>query len=181
MAQCAYCGTTIIFGGKKEGDFCFCNDKCLENGVVIVVAQELPREAVEEAIIEVHQGWCPQCGGPGPVDVHMSHTVYSLLLITNWSSTPNIYCRGCGRKSQARALVFSLFLGWWGFPWGFIFSPIQVVKNVIGILGGPKAGEPSGELEHMVRMMIAADAIENNQAEETSDVPEQQQLFTPGE
>lgn len=28
MAKCGYCGTTILFGGKKDGDLRFCNDEC---------------------------------------------------------------------------------------------------------------------------------------------------------
>lgn len=30
--------------------------------------------------------------------------------------------------------LLSLFLGWWGFPWGFIYTPMALVQN----LGGGK-------------------------------------------
>ncbi len=69
MAQCAYCSTTIILGGKKEGDLRFCNDKCVERGFVLIVADQIPPEMLNEAVTEVHQGVCPACGGPGPIDV----------------------------------------------------------------------------------------------------------------
>ena len=48
--------------------------------------------------IQVHQGNCPQCDGPGPVDVHTSYRVYSVVMMTSWSSRPLVACARCGTK-----------------------------------------------------------------------------------
>jgi hypothetical protein len=61
---------------------------------------------------DVHQGNCPKCEGPDPVDVHMSHKVHSVLVMTYWSSHPIISCRSCGRKRQLKHAIYSFFLGW---------------------------------------------------------------------
>ena len=34
MAKCDYCGSSIIFGGTKNGDLTFCNEKCEASGYV---------------------------------------------------------------------------------------------------------------------------------------------------
>ena len=79
MAKCDYCGSTIIFGGKRQGDLRFCNDRCLGNGGLLLVSRQVPENVVHESLWKVHQGRCPKCTGPGPVDVHVSHRVWSAL------------------------------------------------------------------------------------------------------
>ncbi|MHC4876141.1 MAG: hypothetical protein ACYTGL_06550 [Planctomycetota bacterium] len=155
MARCDYCDSMILFGGKKQGSRTFCNEKCLTKGYLIIAADRLPQHAVDEAVDEVHLGECPECGGPGPVDVHVSHSVWSVVYLTSWKSTPHLCCRSCGRKKQLGGLLFSGALGWWGFPWGLIMAPIQVGRNISGILGGPAPDVASEQLETMVRIDLA--------------------------
>ena len=156
MAKCDYCGTTIIFGGTREGELRFCNENCLNAGVVLAVSQQLPDDLIQKKVWEVHQGNCPRCEGRGPVDVHTSYRVYSALVYSSWSSRPHISCRSCGIKSQLGDVVFCLVLGWWGFPWGLIVTPIQVVRNLFGVARGPDPTKPSPQLEKLVRLGIAS-------------------------
>ena len=118
MAKCAYCGTTILFGGKRDGDLRFCNQKCFQKSDVVRFAQRLPDDVVQKEAATVHQGTCPRCQGPGPVDVHVSYRVWSAIHVTQWSSRPQISCRSCGVKSKVRDMLYCLALGWWGVPWG---------------------------------------------------------------
>jgi hypothetical protein len=40
-----------------------------------------------------------------------------------------------GKKGVARGIVYSLvslFLGWWGIPWGFIYTPLTMLTNLSG-------------------------------------------------
>jgi hypothetical protein len=53
----------------------------------------------------------------------------------------------------------SLFAGWWGFPWGLIMTPVQLSRNVIGLVRAPETMGPSPELEKTVRTMIAAQMV----------------------
>jgi hypothetical protein len=164
MAKCDYCGSTIIFGGKRQGEQRFCNQRCQGQGTLLAISHQVPEHVVHESVWNVHQGKCPKCGGAGPIDVHVSHRVWSALFMTQWRSTPHILCRGCGVKSQLMDAGFSLALGWWGFPWGFILTPVQIGRNVVGIFKGPDPTQPSAQLEKIIRINIAAKAVQANAA-----------------
>jgi hypothetical protein len=162
MAGCGYCGTTILFGGVRDNGLRFCNEKCHQKGYALVVSREIPQEIVDRQVKEIHRGLCPKCNGQGPVDVHTSYRIYSLLLFTSWKSIPDICCRSCGIKGQVGSGIFSLLLGWWGFPWGFLMTPVQVVRNISGIVKGPDSSNPSGKLENLVRTIIAQQLVAEN-------------------
>lgn len=156
MARCDYCDSFILFGGKKQSGRTFCNDSCLQEGRLMIAADRLPQHVVDDAVDEAHQSSCPLCNGPGPIDVHTSHTIWSLIALTSWRSTPHVCCRSCGRQKQLMGFVTSGLFGWWGFPWGVIYTPIQIGKNLSGMLGGPDADVPSEQLELLTRLDIAA-------------------------
>jgi hypothetical protein len=157
MAQCDACGTSILFGGIKQGDLRFCGPKCAENGALVQLTQMIPEDELDRYVREVHQGACPKCGGPGPVDVHTSHRVYSALVFTSWSSRLAICCPPCGRKQQLADAAFSFFLGWWGFPFGLIITPVQVGRNLAALigLGAPDPEAPSPALRRQIGLWLA--------------------------
>jgi hypothetical protein len=157
MATCGHCGTTIVFGGKKHAGLRYCNEKCREQGVLNNAAGEVPEEIVIQHALKVHAGKCPKCGGPGPVDVHTSHTVWSAVFMTQWKSKPQVCCRKCGRNAKLGDTLFCAGMGWWGFPWGIILTPIQLLRNVGGLLVSPNPAEPSANLIHFVRLTAAAE------------------------
>ena len=162
MAKCDYCGSTILFGGKRDGSLKFCNDECHKKGFLLAIANEVPDEIVQQYINEVHAGTCPKCYGQGPIDVHTSYNVMSFLLITRWSSKPEISCRSCGFKSQLGGILTSFFLGWWGAPWGIIITPIQIIRNIVGMVNGPDPARPSQQLCSLLRMNLAAQLLERS-------------------
>jgi hypothetical protein len=55
------------------------------------------------------------------------------------------------------ASLSSLFLGWWGFPWGLILTPVQIGRNLFGLVRSPSSFAPSAQLERIVRLTIAED------------------------
>jgi hypothetical protein len=112
---------------------------------------------IREQVREIHQGNCPRCGASGPVDLHTSYWVWSALFFTRWGSSPLICCRKCGRTEQIKASLFSLFLGWWGFPWGILMTPFQIIRNLMGIFGGPSDTKPSENLYMVVHKHITQD------------------------
>ncbi|MGC8641975.1 MAG: hypothetical protein ACP5XB_19080 [Isosphaeraceae bacterium] len=158
MATCDTCETRILFGGIKSGNYRYCSDACARNSVWRAAMEKVPDDELEREVRMVHQGNCPKCHGPGPVDIHVSHKVYSALAFTRWSSHPVIACRSCGRSRQIKHAVFSMFLGWWGFPFGLVITPAQVIRNLGGILGitGPSPETPSPALARAVRLSLAA-------------------------
>ncbi len=158
MPACDFCGTRILFGGVSQGNLRYCNSICARDGAVAQATLTVPEAELERQVRELHQGPCPKCGGPGPVDVHTSHRVYSALAFTRWSSHPEVSCQSCGRMRQLKHAVFSFFLGWWGFPHGLIITPVQVTRNLAGLIGmgAPDPGVPSPALHKAVRLSMAA-------------------------
>ena len=161
MATCDYCGTTILFGGVKSDNYRFCNAKCQQHGILLAIGNQVPDELVSEHLAEVHQSSCPKCGGPGPIDVHTSHYVWSALAFTSWGSRPQVCCRSCGVKAKIGKIFFSGIFGWWGFPWGLFVTPIQIGRNVVGLFNAPDAATPSPELEKIIRLNIASQVVAN--------------------
>ena len=152
--RCAYCNTRILFGGTSQNNLRFCNEGCRQRGVLIAVSRNIPDNVVRESVAKVFWGTCPQCGGPGPVDVHTSYRVRSALVVTSWSNRPRVTCRPCGRRDQLREAAACVLLGWWAVPWGIVMTPIQLVRNLIGVLS-ETASQPSTQLERFIRLDLA--------------------------
>lgn len=159
MAACDSCGTTILFGGVRDGDRRYCNGRCHEQGVLIQVADRVPAALIQSQVDAVHQGQCPRCGRPGPIDVHLSYRVYSVLVMTSWNSRQHLCCRSCAIKSQLGDVLFCAVLGWWGFPWGLLVTPVQIVRNLVNIGKAPDPSMPSDRLEKIVRVRVAAELV----------------------
>ena len=158
MAKCSGCGTAILFGGVKRGNLRFCNETCAAQSQVAQAASRIPDEIIDAHVAQLHQGDCPKCGGPGPVDLRTSHRVYSAVVFTSWSSHPLLCCAACGRSEKIKNGLFSLALGWWGFPFGFVITPVQIIRNLIGItgLGEPDPEVPSPALHDVVLRSLAS-------------------------
>ncbi len=154
MAKCDYCGTSILFGGVRYQNYRFCNASCQQNGYALIATHQIPVEVLEEQVRAVHQGACPCCSGREPVDVHTSHRVWSAFVLTSWVSRPRICCSKCGRTEKIKDALFSLFLGWWGFPWGLIVTPIQILRNLAGLLNQPDPSTPSHKLRRLIQIHI---------------------------
>jgi hypothetical protein len=155
MARCAGCGSTIVFGGVTQGEYRYCKPQCVQMHYLATVAEGLPVEDVMAAVQSVHQGSCPSCQGPGPVDFRSSHFVWSIVLLTRRSSKKVLCCKRCGNRDALTASLGSFFLGWWGFPWGVIYTPMQIIRNISEMSGGPDPTRPSNDLITAVRIDMA--------------------------
>lgn len=155
-----------MFGGKKEGELKFCNEKCLENGYVLVAAEQVPLNLIEDLASNIHKENCPKCRGSGPVDVQTSYTIWSAVVLSSWKSNPEVCCNTCGYKKKTLALLFSMVLGWWGFPWGIIMTPIQISRNIAGFFTGANEKGASDKLKQFAKIQIAAQALEENRIKE---------------
>jgi hypothetical protein len=86
----------------------------------------------------------------------MKHTVWSAFVLTQWRSTPIICCESCGTKAKLGALAFTSLFGWWGFPWGLIFTPMQIARNLQALFSSISPDGPSNELLLIVRSDLAS-------------------------
>jgi hypothetical protein len=157
MARCSYCNSLLLFGGTKTNAGTFCNAKCQRAAVYLGIARQIPDHDVDDMIRRLDAQGCPKCHGPGPLEVHTSHRIWSALLLTSWSSKPIISCRGCGRNEQALSAGICMFVGWWGFPWGLIMTPVQITRNFVGMLQAPP--HPSPQLKKIVSLMLAEQIV----------------------
>lgn len=158
MARCTNCDSLIIMGGTKVGSLTFCGAKCAALAPLYAGAEALGEVEVEREVQRLRQAPCPVCQGPGPVDIYTSYRVYSVLVMTSWRNLPRVSCRGCARKAQAMDAGISLVAGWWGIPWGFIMTPIQLGRNVVGMVGNPAEDAPTAAFKRRVRLLMAAQA-----------------------
>lgn len=159
MASCCTCGTTILFGGVRDDGGRYCNDDCMDQRRVQERGREVPEELVARGVRAVLDGPCPVCAGPGPVDLFHSHTVTSMLVVTSWRSRARISCRGCATRAQLGAIAHSALLGWWGVPWGLVMAPVQITRNLRGLLRAADPAAPSALLGEQVRAELARAAL----------------------
>ena len=162
MAKCGYCNSTILIGGVRSGTQVFCNQKCRNNASVLSAVKNIPSDVIDRQVEEIFRGNCPKCRGLGPIDVHKVHRVWSALVLTRWTTTPQVSCRSCATKNQLGGILFSAVLGWWGFPWGLILTPVQITRNVAGMCGGPDSAKPSDALRRLVQVNLGAQTLQNN-------------------
>ena len=153
LQQCANCGEVILFGGVKIGTLRYCNAKCYEAARLLHTTFYVPENEVEDALTKFHEGDCPCCGGPGPVDYHFSYRLMSFLAVTRFETIPKISCQACAKKAKLRNLFITLFLGWWG-P-GLIFTPFYLCKNIYSLIYPLPTDAPSDVLREYIRLNIA--------------------------
>lgn len=159
MATCPTCGSTVAFGGVKEGNRRYCNKKCYAEDEIGRVAENIPDEHIYQLARSINKGACPNCNAPGPVDIHKSYSVYSVIIYTSWKTHEHVVCKKCALKQQATNLLGSMVLGWWGVPFGLIVTPIQIFGNLFALLRNPGTRGPSKNLMEMARMMLASKVI----------------------
>jgi hypothetical protein len=164
MDKCSYCGSTIIMGGFRAGNQRYCNNNCRQNAYVLSVTKEIPPDVLNQKVENVWRGPCPKCRQPGPTDVHKVYRVWSALLLTRWTTKAQVSCRSCATKQQLVGAAFSLFFGWWGFPWGLILTPVQITRNLLAINRGPDHSRPSEGLRKLVLVNLGSKMLASQQS-----------------
>jgi hypothetical protein len=153
----------VVVGGVRSGEERFCNTKCQQRGHLLSLAKLVPGETLDREVEQVFRGNCPKCGSLGPIDVHKYYEVWSLLVLTRWATSQQISCRSCAMKRQSGALVFSMFCGWWGIPWGIILTPIQVTRNIAALCSRADSSGPSASLRKLIQITIGQRMLVANQ------------------
>lgn len=156
MAKCAHCGKFMI-GGKKQGSLRFCNEACYQKGFLVPLAEYADPDEVEDRLRETHEQNCPVCSGPGPVDVYTSYTAWSILVMTSWQDHPQFSCARCGRKAIRRGLAVTSLFGWWGFPFGLIVTPWQLINGVRSLAKARDSSQPSEQLQELIKLQFASE------------------------
>ncbi|MGG1947256.1 hypothetical protein AB1286_21130 [Trinickia sp. NRRL B-1857] len=164
MAECSNCGKTFLIGGRSIDGYRYCGTRCSDSHWIIATADQLPAEVIQPLVEKWRHGPCPICRrNDSPIDVHAEHRVMSFLIATQWSTRRHVCCRRCGQKKQFLAILQSSVLGWWGIPWGLIFTPIQIVRNFVGASRRDK-DSATIQFEQAVRRQVAAQQLQRGKA-----------------
>ena len=155
MARCSACGR-IMLGGIRIDGYRYCTQRCRKSHALISVSDMIEPDVINAFATQIHSGPCPKCKGSGPVDIHKHYQIWSALVMTRWSSRSQVSCRRCALKSQAGGLVSTLLLGWWGFPWGLIFTPVQICRNITAMVRPPNPAAPSDNLKRLAKLQLAS-------------------------
>jgi hypothetical protein len=62
----------------------------------------------------------------------LMYYVYSFLFLTKRNGKTGIWCSRCRAKESAKWTTFTALFGWWGFPWGIIYSIQALCMNAWG-------------------------------------------------
>lgn len=153
MARCGNCGKVILYGGLRYGSEVYCSSDCYEMAPILEVAPLVPADLVDQQVQQAYHGKCPLCGRPGPVELHKSYQVVSLIIAVQWGTYSHVCCSRCARIKVLRDSLVCLLLGWWGV--GLFITPIQLVRNVASFVSAGRSFGPSDELRETVRIGIA--------------------------
>jgi hypothetical protein len=156
MAICDKCSKKFNLFGVSENGYSFCSANCRDRARTLLTSLNgVPPAELESYIERSRAGPCAKCGGPGPLDLHQSYRVYSMILLTSWSTHNHFVCRACARNEQLKSLGFSTLLGWWGIPFGLIVTPIQIVRNLTALASGADPSKASQRLQNMLKLNLA--------------------------
>jgi DnaJ domain len=76
------------------------------------------------------------CGKCGKVTAQPRYLVFrsvvSVILTTIRTPTQGIYCATCAKSAALKATLISSLFGWWGVPWGPIFTIGESFRNAFG-------------------------------------------------
>lgn len=156
LASCAACGATILFGGVRDGRSRFCSAKCKAKGSLQIAVASVPDALVSSRVWMIREGRCPECRGPGPVELRCSHRVWSGLIVVMHSTRPHVCCGRCATRARWRDAGFSFVLGWWSL-WGLILTPLQIYRNIRDIVRSNDPSRTTPQLDLLVRAQLAND------------------------
>lgn len=95
---------------------------------------------------------CPICGERyNEIDITRKAQVVSVLIFTGYDKILICGCKSCLRKEIKRAMIISLIIGWWGFP----FGPIRTIQSLYYNLNKIKETKTPDQSEDFVRFAWA--------------------------
>lgn len=76
------------------------------------------------------------CSACGKVTAQPRYAIFydvkSFIFVTTRTPIQGIFCSACAEKKALRATAITWLLGWWGIPWGFIYSIHAIFINLLG-------------------------------------------------
>jgi len=90
--------------------------------------KELSEKEFDEYLSLIRNHTCPKCNSKTKkLNASIVGEVVSVVVFTNYTKKRKIACSNCLDELNNKAIGKSSILGWWGFPWG----PIYTIKSII--------------------------------------------------
>ncbi len=87
----------------------------------------------EPSRVSVHRIVCSVCG---KISVQPRYVIYrqvvSFLFATYRTGCQGVFCAKCGARRAYKTSGITWLLGWWGIPWGPIYSIHAIIRNMVG-------------------------------------------------
>jgi hypothetical protein len=87
------------------------------------------------------------CSSCGAVSAQPRYVIFwyviSLLLVTSRRTMQGVFCPSCAPKKAFQASAITWLLGWWGFPWGPIWTIGALYRN---LLNGTQPADVNGQI-----------------------------------
>lgn len=94
-------------------------------------ATPLTEERLQAYCDAVRSVACPACGSrTRPLNATIVSTTMSFIFFSQRTERAFVACPDCLDKKNNGALAKTAVLGWWGFPWGILYSIGSIRKNV---------------------------------------------------
>lgn len=118
----------------------------LVNAAYAVLSDPEQRADYDTATLEVHETAQPNkseappepivCSCCDKVTAQPRYTIFyevkSFLLFTQRSTKQGVFCSECAGKQALKSTAITWLLGWWGVPWGPIYSIQALFINMLG-------------------------------------------------
>lgn len=76
---------------------------------------------------------CSSCGKiSAQPRIVVFKSVKSFLVVTIRKPIAGVFCSDCAQKQAIKASATTWLLGWWGFPWGPIYTAQALISNMFG-------------------------------------------------
>jgi hypothetical protein len=160
LTICTRCRSLILFGGVKRQGLWYCKDQCVHAGVNAETAKQIDPDLFRRRVEQLHRGPCPKCSGPGPVDFHPAYEFVSFVIVCRWRRLTVLSCQRCAKQRQIAAALKTFIFGWWSVA-GFVFTLIDIARNIYCMLNPVDSKWASPELANLVRTQLVKEAKTN--------------------
>jgi hypothetical protein len=108
--------------------------KRAEYDTLSAVIDESTEDYYEEHEDEMPEPFpCTSCGQvPAQPRYAIFYSVKSFIFATHQTPVQGIFCRKCADNKSLQATLTTWLLGWWGFPWGPLYSLHALFVNLFG-------------------------------------------------
>lgn len=155
-AVCDYCGNAARFRYVMDEGQRFCNKTCLRDARLMELSEDIDPADIERHAQEIRHSPCPICKKHnGIVETRWYYRVWSAVAFTRWTKSKRVCCKSCGTRQNLKSIGFSLAFGWWGFPWGLLMTPVQIVSNLGEIFRSDDRSNISDALRMAARLNLA--------------------------